>query len=201
MTRYRAVGFDYGGVIKGDPDPKFLKEICSLLGLSYDEYRIAFYRHNKMVNRGEISWEQLWERFLFDVGQPEKQREVLRLFNKNTHRELNKDMVNLVDRLHSKGYKVGILSNNTKEAATKIRSELASHFDVIEVSAETGYVKPEAEAFINFAASLGTKLEEMIFIDDSHKSLSTAKELGYTPIDFRGYDDLIKRLTALGVLD
>lgn len=197
---YRAIGFDYGGVIKGGPDPKFLREACELLGITPEQYVATYYKYNKSLNRGEITWSQLWQRFVTDLGQPDKLEQVKGLFAAAAHKELNPRMLELVDKLRASGFKVGLLSNNPREASEEMHREgLDEHFDVVHISAETGYVKPEPEAFIHFAESLGVAVSELIMIDDSRKSLSTAGEVGFTPITFTGYEDLIRELQNLGV--
>ena len=63
----------------------------------------------------------------------------------------------------------------------------------------SGYVKPEPKAFNTFIKDLGVAMDELVFIDDSEKSLSTAKECGYTPILFKSYEQLIAALQQLGI--
>ena len=201
-TQYKGIGFDYGGVLKGQPSVVFLDAICELLGITYHEYQMAYYRHNRPLNRGEISWDMLWTLFLDDIGQPERLQEVLELFRSSEPTELNEKLLLLVDRLRDRGYKVGLLSNNTHQAAEKMRHEgLAAHFDVMHISAETGFVKPENESFIYLAQKMGVKISELVFVDDSNKSLSTAADIGYHPIHYTSYSNLTKQLEQLGILD
>jgi HAD superfamily hydrolase (TIGR01509 family) len=95
---------------------------------------------------------------------------------------------------------VGLLSNNTLEAAREMRkSGLDAYFDVFDISAETGHAKPLPEAFIEFARKLEVEPKELVFIDDSKNSLSSATEVGYLPILYVGYGKLIGRLTSLGL--
>lgn len=115
--------------------------------------------------------------------------------------DLNQNVLDLVDKLHNLGYRTGLLSNNSREKASMMRAEgLDSHFDVFHISAETGYVKPEPEAFSYLADELGVDLNELVFIDDSENSLSTAADCGYTPILFESYDQLARELTELGII-
>jgi HAD superfamily hydrolase (TIGR01509 family) len=202
--RYRAIGFDYGGVIKGLPGSVFTENICNFLEVEVDEYREAYFRHNKKVNRGEIDWPELWRLVLNDLGKIEKLDGVLAIDDRsssNTKDQINDNVLQLVDDIRNRGYKVGLLSNNTLEAGRAIRElGLQNHFDVFHISAETRLVKPEPEAFSLFAEELGVELEELIFIDDAPKSLSTAKECGYTPLLFTSYKKLQEDLKSYGIL-
>ena len=196
----KAIGFDYGGVIKGNPGAIFGAGITNILNVTDEQFYQAYYRHNKAVNRGEISWPELWKLVLSDLNKSDKFQEVMALHNQVYNQSLNSNMLELVDTLRKSGYKVGLLSNNTLDEEAKMMSlHLEQHFDVLQVSASTGFVKPEPEAFNTFIKDLGVAMDELVFIDDSEKSLSTAKECGYTPILFKSYEQLIAALQQLGI--
>lgn len=196
----KAIGFDYGGVIKGNPGAIFGAGITDILNVTDEQFYKAYYKHNKAVNRGEITWPTLWKLVLTDLNKSDKFQEVMALHNKVYNQSLNSNMLELVDTLRKSGYKVGLLSNNTlDEEAKMISQHLEQHFDVLHVSASTGFVKPEPAAFIKFASDLGVNMNELVFIDDSAKSLSTAKECGYAPILFKSYEQLLDELANEGV--
>lgn len=199
---FKAVGFDYGGVLTGEASTVISKKIASLLGVTEDRYREVYYWHNRKVNLGLINWRQLWETVLRDLGKSEKLDELLHLIGQSDFRTLNGEILELISKIRSKGLKTGLLSNNTADAAAKMRQQgLARYFDVLNISVETGFVKPEPAAFEHFAEALRVTLPELIFIDDSQKSLSTAEQLGYHPILFKDYTSLVSELTKMGVLD
>lgn len=196
----KAVGFDWGGVLNGKPGKYFASDMANLLSISIDEYREAYFKHNKKINRGEVTWRELWSLVLSELDKSEKIEEVIKLSERFGAISLNKDVISVVDHLSSNGYKVGLLSNNTIEKANKIRETgLESHFDTFLISEETGNVKPEPDAFLQLATSLGVTVNELVFIDDAPKSLSTAKEVGFTPILFDNAEQLKKDLAQLGV--
>jgi putative hydrolase of the HAD superfamily len=199
---YKAIGFDYGGVLAGEPGPEFAANVAKMLGIDINTYRTAYFKFNKQVNRNEISWPELWRLFLEDLGHVDRYEELMHMSNAYHARlrSVKPEMLRLVDRLRAHGYKLGLLSNNTISMAKHIEIEgIASHFDVVHVSAVTQFVKPEVRAFSFFAEKLGVITEDLIFIDDSEKSLSTAQEAGYTPILFQQYDQLLTELSRLGV--
>jgi putative hydrolase of the HAD superfamily len=198
---YKAIGFDWGGVINGKPGKFFGQKVSVLLGTTHEKYLEAYFHHNKKINRGEVTWEELWSLVLTELGQPEKVQEVMKISQEFNADSLNQDVLGLVDKLRASNYKVGLLSNNTNEKATMMRKKgLDKHFDVFHISAETALVKPEPEAFQHLANDLGVEIDELVFIDDSEKSLSTSKECGFTPILFESYEQLVSELTKLGIL-
>jgi epoxide hydrolase-like predicted phosphatase len=199
---YKAIGFDYGGVLAGEPGHVFGARVAELLGIDFDTYRQTYFMFNKLVNRGEIGWPELWQRFLAELKMENRYDEVMALSN-DYHASLKivkPELIQLLDTLKQNGYKLGLLSNNTHSMAKRVRAEgLDKHFDVFHVSAETKLVKPEIQAFSHFAESLQVKPEELIFIDDSTKSLSTSAECGYTPILYQNYQQLLSELDRLGI--
>jgi len=197
---YKAIGFDWGGVINGKPGKYFSIGIAEILGTREQAFKDAYFSHNKAFNRGDINLDELWNRVLGDLGKVDKTDEVM-AFLRETHKiSVNHNVMNLVDTLKLNGYKVGLLSNNTTEGGNEIRAlGLDKHFDVFHISADTGDVKPEPSSFTNFAAALGIEPTELIFIDDTPKSLETSVSVGFAPILYESYDQCINDLESLGI--
>jgi putative hydrolase of the HAD superfamily len=196
--KYKAVGFDYGGVIDGLPGAVFSQKGSELLGVTIEQYREAYFAHNQQVNRGEIDWPEFWKLVLADLGKQNKLAEVLAFQDEFFDVRINTDVLALVDELRAKGYKIGLLSNNTVERAEDMRKRgVEQHFDVVHISAETGLAKPVPAAFQHLADALGVQMTELIFVDDARKSLSTAQECGFTPILFESAAQLRRQLAEL----
>ncbi len=127
--------------------------------------------------------------------------DVLMFLNQQSKGDINLKILDLIDNLRQQGLKVGMFSNFTKEAASKMRETgLDKHFDAFLVSAEIGHAKPSVEAFTALTEKMGILPTELIFIDDTKESLSSSKQAGFHPILFRGYELLVEELTSLGVL-
>ncbi len=205
MGKYKAVGFDYGGVIGGGSKVgnDFNFEMCKTLGVTVEEYRDLYFSMNHLINTGRVeTWEEFWPLFLEKLDKSEKLTEVLALKDKyaKLYIRMNGEVINLIDRLRKNSYKVGLLSNATLDNGIQMRERnLHKHFDAFHISAETGLQKPQPLAFELFANELGVKLPELIFVDDAEMSLSASKVCGFTPILFKNYDQLISDLEMLGV--
>jgi len=196
----RAIGFDYGGVIKGSPGSIFEKGVGDILGVSRELFKKVYFENNFLVNTGKLSWEEFWKKVLSELGKTEKTPEFFEFLKNQPKPKINEDVIRLISKLKSSGYKVGILSNNSIEKAQKIRfSEIAKYFDTMVFSEEVGYMKPQLEIFEIFIKNLGIKIEELVFIDDTEQSLKTAKEIGFYPILFTSYENLTKDLQFLGI--
>jgi len=197
---YKAIGFDWGGVVNGKPGRFFNNDISELIGVSEGQFTEAYFHHNIDFNRSIITAEELWKRILAELNLSNKLDEVMLFIRSLKKMSLNLDIIELIDNLRSKGYKVGLLSNNTLEGGQKIRNMgLDQHFDVFHISAETGDVKPEPQSFIHLSDDLGIDPKELIFIDDSQKSLSTSAEVGFTPILYEDLEQCIGELKNLGI--
>lgn len=199
--KYKAVGFDYGGVLAGPPGSGFGKEVCKLLKIDKQRYDELYFSRYRRLNLDQVTWLELWKEIFEELSQMEKWSLFLKIDNKYHHnRSLNFKVVKLAQILKKEGLKVGILSNNSAEMAHRMRSDLGDVFETIHVSAETGFVKPDSEGFKYFAETLGVELQELIFIDDAENSLKTAKECGFKDVLFTGYEQLVKDLEALGIM-
>lgn len=89
------------------------------------------------------------------------------------------ELVDYVDELKEKRYKVFILSNNFRERTEYYRQhfpDLFEKFDGTYFSWETGFVKPQIEAFMNILQENNLKPEECIYFDDSEKNIEIAKD-------------------------
>lgn len=197
---YKAIGFDYGGVIQGNPAFRFNDAVCKVLNLSKEKYSEIYFKNNYKRNLGGGSWESFWEEFVEEVGgTPEQAQEIIRISHE-FHKGLNSDILELIRTLKERGYRLGLFSNNTQAGADRMREDgIDTYFDLFWVSIEVGYMKPDPEGFRKFFAALEVAPNESIFVDDSERSLSSSNEVGFTPILFRTNEGLMDDLTKLGI--
>lgn len=195
---YKAIGFDYGGVISGLPGGYFDARVAALLDVPIEEYRHVYFTHNKKL----LQPHQIWRLVLSELGRSEQYDALSALVDRlNGAKRLNVDVLDLVTTLRRRGYKVGLLSNNSKEKANILRQQkIDTYFDAFCVSKEIGYAKPDKRAFDYFADQLGVTLKELVFIDDEPTSLKNSKRDGYKAIRFVDNDQVIAGLGLLGIV-
>lgn len=77
-------------------------------------------------------------------------------------------------------YKTAMLSNIARPSLDRrlTLQELADCFDVVVVSGDIGYAKPEAEAYEIVAERLDVRLDECVFIDDREEFCEAARRVG-----------------------
>jgi HAD superfamily hydrolase (TIGR01549 family) len=115
-------------------------------------------------------------------------------------RTTNKDLINLFPKFHALGLKVGILSNATTQLRQWLQDEgITPLADAIIISGEIGYQKPHREAFDVLFERLGLSPGQVIFVDDSAKSLEKADEIGYIPVLFKDNEQLKDDLRKLDI--
>ena len=196
----KAIGFDYGGVIFKNSGISFNEEASRFLNVSVDDFRSAWFRHNAKSNIESIEWNSFLRLILGDLNKLEMFEAFITHIDSLPKPQLDLRMVSLVRNIQEKGYKVGLLSNMSKYGVEEMeKNGMKSLFDVFVVSCEIGYQKPDKEAFVIFTEKLGVLPEEMVFIDDSPKSLSSAEEIGFYPILFNGYEELVTEFEKIGI--
>lgn len=101
-------------------------------------------------------------------------------------RKRDEDMIAIVRRCRSQGYKTGLLSNIDSETIYQLfsREELAELFDSVTLSSEEGIIKPAVELFERAAVKLGVNPEECVMIDDMERNVTGAELAGMKGIVF-----------------
>jgi putative hydrolase of the HAD superfamily len=195
----KAIGFDCGGVIVGLSGPLFMQKASELLGVELKTLSDIYFKFNHLMNNGEVSREDFWKKIVQELNVEDRFDDLIKL-TKETTTEINGSVLGLVDKLRMRGYKVGLLSNNTTDEAKRLEDiGLFGHFDVRIISSEVGMSKPDPRIFHLLIERLGIKPEELAFIDDAERSLSRASEVGFDPILFTDYDSLVRELNARAV--
>jgi HAD superfamily hydrolase (TIGR01509 family) len=199
--KYKAIGFDWNGVIFGLPGSVFSQGAADVLGVEVVTFRKAYFENNYLINKEGASKEVFWAAVLEDLKKSDRLSVLLDYVNNIPKGIINEDVVEVIAKLKKAGLKLGLVSNETLEGGEKIKqTEVAKYFDQILISAEVGLMKPQREMFELMLKKLDVRPEEFIFVDDAEKSLENANEIGFTPLLFFGSEDLIVKLTELGIL-
>ncbi len=204
MNQYKAIIFDYGGVIHGVPNAKgigIFEAICDNLDINIEEFKALYFANNYRNNLE--NWTHA-ETLLYIVNKlaPGKSQEAEKIIvDFLQRRTLNQELLEHIQKLKDQGYVVALLSNYNSELRNRVAENGVGQLfgENIFISTEIGAQKPDPKIFAHTFEKLGVAPEEVIFIDDSSMSLSTAESIGYHPIRFIDNEQLVADLQALGI--
>jgi 2-haloacid dehalogenase len=110
--------------------------------------------------------------------------------------------VEILRRLKQAGLPLYGLSNYPAEKfkLDRPKYEFFNWFDDMVISGEVRLSKPDPAIFQLLLKKIGRRAQECIFIDDSHANITTARELGFTAIQFQSPAQLEQELHSLGIL-
>jgi len=98
--------------------------------------------------------------------------------------EMNPDMIAFVSGLHRAGIRLGLLTNNTKEAPDWRSRIPIECFDVVVDSSEVGMRKPDPAIYEFVLTQLGVAASEVVFVDDTEINLPPAAAIGIATVHF-----------------
>jgi beta-phosphoglucomutase family hydrolase len=196
----KAVIFDMDGVII-DSEPihhNMEKELFNKLGIQVDEDE-----HNTFVGKTDRDiWGYLKEKHqLTDTIEELLENKVNTFINYVVTREDVKPIdgiVNLLDRLHKRGLKIGLASSSSMKVIEAVinKLDLKKYFDAVVSGENMKRGKPEPDIFLHTAKLLNTLPENCLVIEDSKNGVYAAKAanmkcIGYKNIN-SGNQDLSK---------
>jgi len=115
---------------------------------------------------------------------------------------LNKDVVNLVERL-SYVYPVYLISNINElhfEYLHKKHPEVFSLFNGLVLSYQVKSLKPEKEIYQLLRKISGHEYKDIIYVDDRIDLICEAKQLNLACINFTNFSELLSALNLHGIL-
>lgn len=107
------------------------------------------------------------------------------------------EMVALARELKAKGYQLFVLSNNFSERTAYYQKKfpfLNELFEKIYYSWQTGFIKPNPEAFRLLLEENGLRPEECVYFDDLQHNADAASGLGIRSFLFKGVEEARKVL-------
>jgi epoxide hydrolase-like predicted phosphatase len=181
---YRAVIFDFGGVLVRMVDDHPRLELARQLGIELEQLDslIFFSESARKASLGEISVETHWEAVRKSLAiSPEAMSGSLDLYWSAD--DVNWELLEVIRKLRPK-YKVGMLSNAWDNLRNTLHSRwnIDGLFDELVISAEVKMMKPDPRIFHMAVDRLGVQPVETIFIDDIEENVLAARKEGLSII-------------------
>lgn len=199
----RAVIFDYGMVLTGQPDQEAHDAMVRITGLEADAFEKLYWADRHAYDEGKLTGVTFWQKFARDSGNaltPEQLDELNRL-DARMWTTQNPAMVAWQQRLKAHGIRTAILSNMGDSVLESIERAYSwiQNFDVLVWSFQLGMAKPEPAIYLETLKRLGTKPEETLFVDDKRVNIDAARALGMKAIEFTTVERLRQELSAAGL--
>ena len=204
-SSFRAVFWDFGGVILSSPFDAFLQYeaqkglpegfLRSVNATNPDANAWA------LLERNEVSPRDFDALFLAEstaLGHPVPGADVLKLLAG----EIRPAMVQALDTVKAAGYAMACLTNNVVggDGATPERREavaaVMARFDAVIESSKVGCRKPEARFYEIACETLQVSPHECVFLDDLGVNLKPAAAMGMHTIKVINPDDALAALSA-----
>lgn len=195
----KAIALDYGGVIKIN-DSDLFNDIAQYLNITREELSREYFSLNHLFNTQERSYEDVMKLVISKFNDSKEANDhILNLMKENHSKyHLNDELIDIIKDLKNKNYKIALLSNNSiKLKEILIQDDISDLFDVVVISAEVGYQKPQPEIFDILFKKLELEPNEVIFVDDTFKSLENADKIGYTPVLYKDNESLKMELSNI----
>jgi putative hydrolase of the HAD superfamily len=190
-----AVVFDWGGVLAGNVSTGFadLEErlgvaegsMPGLLGMQPTATDPGNLWHQRELGRATaLEWAQWYADRVSAAGGPAIPVDLLVASEGNRFSiEPNTEIVDLVRRLSSTGYRLGLCTNNFMEVGDAWRAQLPMEvFDAVVVSCEIGLRKPDPAMYEFVTNALGVAPGSTVLLDDFEGNIDGARAVGWHAI-------------------
>lgn len=186
---YKAIIFDFFGVIQADPYQRWL----SKRGLKREG---PFADIANAMDRGFITREDFFERL------SELSSDTVENVRKTLYDEkfIDEELVKLISLLKQK-YKIGLLSNSRGDYLRPIldKHDIMHLFDEIIISSEVSIIKPDPAIFELALGKMDVLAEHTIFIDDNETNAQASASVGIESIWYKDLTSLKEKLADLGI--
>lgn len=196
----RAVIFDYGMVLTGQPDAGAHDAMVRISGLSVDQFEKFYWADRHAYDEGKLNGVTFWRKFASDAGLSlnpaqldELNRQDARMWTTQ-----NPAMLAWQRELRAAGIRTAILSNMGDSVLENIRREFRwiDEFDVLVWSYQLHMAKPDPAIYKHALERLGSRPEETLFIDDKLVNVEAAQALGMKAVEFTTIERLRQDLLA-----
>ena len=197
----RAITFDLDGVYFVNGKSNFITSLGNL-GVSETEAKRVFLQSDEMnlqYKTGKMTDEEFWSWALKEWKLSLSVTEVVDLLIRGY--EVDEQVVEIVKKVRVLDYKTLVCTNNfpARISGLQKRFGFLNNFDVVVVSCEEGYIKPQKELFEALIHKSGVAPQEIFIADDYEAALETAKSLGIETLYYTDFAGFLARLRELGV--
>jgi putative hydrolase of the HAD superfamily len=198
----RAVIFDYGMVLTGEPDPAAHDEMVRITGLTAEQFERFYWADRHAYDEGKLTGVTFFQKLARDAGLSLSAEQIEELNRQDARMwtTQNPAMLAWQRSLKAAGIRTAILSNMGDSVLEKIKRDFQwiDDFDVLVWSFQLHMAKPDAAIYKHALKELGTRPEETMFIDDKRVNIEAAQALGMQAFEFTTVSQLRSDLERAG---
>lgn len=198
----RAVIFDYGMVLTGQPDAAAHDAMVRITGLTPDKFEELYWTDRHAYDEGKLNGVTFWQKLARDANLSLEAADIHELCRQDAlmWTTQNPAMLRWQRKLNAAGIRTAILSNMGDSVLENIQREFRwiDDFDVLVWSFQLHMAKPDPAIYRHTLKQLGTRPEETLFIDDKRVNVEAAKALRMMALEFTTVDRLRQDLLAAG---
>lgn len=183
---------DYGEVLSLAPPPRdreALEKAAGWRGTS-DAFWNAYWTHRPGYDRADVSVSEYWIAVLRREPDPE---ELARIVDADVAGWLHPNLrsIQAIEGLRERGVSLALFSNAPVEVAAGIgAAPWLAPFSRKFFSCDLRAVKPEAAAYKAVLDALGSRPDEVVFVDDRPVNVAGAEAVGIRAVLFEGPEQL-----------
>jgi len=199
----RAVVFDFGMVLSGQPDQEAYEAMLRITGLDRGRFETLYWADRLDYDAGKLTGRAFWQKLVRDAGLKLDAVQIEELHRQDAIHwtTQNPAMLAWAAQLKAHGLLIAILSNMGDSVLANMQKKFdwLSRFDVLVWSFQLGMVKPDPAIYHHLIEKLGTRAEETLFLDDRPANVEAAEAIGIRAIRFTTIEQLRKDLIARGL--
>jgi putative hydrolase of the HAD superfamily len=193
----QALILDFGEVLVRPQSAAIVAEMAGLAGLERDEFQRRYWQHRRVYDDGAPAGEY-WKLVLgsdVPAGVLDNTIAALKDADARSWTDYREEIWTLAAGVRASGGKTAFLSNGVREVMALVRAQrrLADYFDVVIVSYEVGFTKPDGRIYELCLTQLGVPASSALFVDDRAENIQAAARLGIRTLLFLG-DESVRAL-------
>lgn len=197
----KAVVFDVGGVLLLNRIEEVIEALAKNLKINSEALSKLNKEHHQEMIKGKMPVLEfaaiLKDKLHLDIDA----EEIVKIWEASYLEVMpvNRELFSIIKKL-KQGYMLGLISNiYDLHAEINTKRGLFLPFDAPILSYRVGLVKPQKGVFSLVLERLGLKASECVFIDDRKKYLVMPRKMGFSVIQYRSNEQLLKNLRELGI--
>ncbi len=188
---------DVHGVLIPNSERWILGQLAKQIHMSRWDIYLRWFLNLRDAQLGKMSAKKFYEH-VFDqkISDAVFSRTIMKMYSSKG--SFSNSVINELKRLKKAGWKLAVLSDmNTAQAEFHRSRGNLSLFDVVNLSCETGLMKPFPSAFVALEKKLHTRKDHIIFCDDMWINTFSASLQGWKAVTIKGQSQLARFLKDL----